>query len=268
MHKRRVVPILHRYSNGAKNREDDEKGVEKERKVCYNVHKEIIMELNENYFQNGKNNAPQTIQESLVEGETIVWSGKPQRKAFILNNVLKMLPIALVWIAFDSFFIAMVAKNADMIPVPAIAFMCVFFIFHLMPVWIWIYRCATASKRHKNTEYAFTSSRIIVRKGAVAVDIKSIDYKDVAAVNLRYGLIDKAAKVGDIYITSTGKATVLEDLDDPTAVEQILQRLVTAHRSDTLFTSNAKVTYVKCKYCGAKNESSASCCSTCGAPLD
>lgn len=227
------------------------------------------MKYNENYFQNGNNqDEPKTIQSSLVEGEQIEWSGRPQRKAFIVNNVLKMLPVALLWLVFDTFFIVMLTKTADMLPVPAIVFLCIFFVFHLMPVWIWIYRCATASKRHKNIEYAFTNKRIIVRKGIVAVDFKSIDYKDVVAVNLRYGLIDKAAKVGDIYITSTGKATVLEDLENPASVEQLLQRIISDTKPGVAFTDNAKVTYVKCKYCGMKNVSSASTCSSCGAPLD
>lgn len=227
------------------------------------------MKYNENYFQNGNNqDEPKTIQSSLVEGEQIEWSGKPQRKAFIVNNVLKMLPVAFLWLVFDTFFIVMLTKTADMLPVPAIVFLCIFFVFHLMPVWIWIYRCATASKRHKNIEYAFTNKRIIVRKGIVAVDFKSIDYKDVVAVNLRYGLIDKAAKVGDIYITSTGKATVLEDLENPASVEQLLQRILSDTKPGVAFTDNAKVTYVKCKYCGTKNVSDADKCSSCGAPLD
>ena len=227
------------------------------------------MRYDENYFQNGKNqDEPKSIQSALLDGEQVLWSGKPQKKAFVLNNVLKMLPVALLWIVFDTFFIVMLTRTADMIPLPAIVFLCVFFVFHLMPVWIWIYRCVTASKRHKNIEYAFTDKRIIVRKGAVAVDFKSIDYKDVVAVNLRYGLIDKAAKVGDIYITSTGKATVLEDLENPASVEQLLQQIVTDKKPDVAFTDNAKVTYVKCKYCGKKNVSGASSCSSCGAPLD
>ena len=227
------------------------------------------MKYNENYFQNGNNqDEPKTIQSSLVEGEQIEWSGKPQRKAFIVNNVLKMLPVALLWLVFDTFFIVMLTKTAGMLPVPAIVFLCIFFVFHLMPVWMWIYRCATASKRHKNIEYAFTNKRIIVRKGIVAVDFKSIDYKDVVAVNLRYGLIDKAAKVGDIYITSTGKATVLEDLENPASVEQLLQRIISDKKPGVAFTDNAKVTYVKCKYCGTKNVSDADKCSSCGAPLD
>ena len=134
------------------------------------------MRYDENYFQNGKNqDEPKTIQSALLDGEQVLWSGKPQKKAFVLNNVLKMLPVALLWIVFDTFFIVMLTRTADMIPLPAIVFLCVFFVFHLMPVWIWIYRCVTASKRHKNIEYAFTDKRIIVRKGAVAVDFKSID---------------------------------------------------------------------------------------------
>lgn len=226
------------------------------------------MQLNENYFQPENNDSAKSIEQSLMPGETIVWQGKPQKKAFILNNVLKMLPLAIVWLAFDAFFIAMVATNFEELPTPIIPMLCVFFLMHLAPVWIWVYRCVTASKRHKNTEYAFTDQRIIIRKGAIAVDIKSIEYKEVVAVNLRYGLIDKLVKVGDIYITATGKASVLEDLENPSQVAQILQSTVSSKKANVSFTDNAKVTYVKCKYCGCKNKSTEKVCSSCGAPLD
>ena len=54
------------------------------------------MRYDENYFQNGKNqDEPKTIQSALLDGEQVLWSGKPQKKAFVLNNVLKMLPVAL-----------------------------------------------------------------------------------------------------------------------------------------------------------------------------
>ena len=42
----------------------------------------------------------------LVEGETEIWSGKPKKSAFILNSVLTMAPIAIIWLAFDSFAIS------------------------------------------------------------------------------------------------------------------------------------------------------------------
>ena len=89
------------------------------------------MKYNENYFQSGNNqDEPKTIQSSLVEGEQIEWSGKPQRKAFIVNNVLKMLPVAFLWLVFDKFFFVMLTKNADMLPLPAVVFLCIFFVFH------------------------------------------------------------------------------------------------------------------------------------------
>lgn len=227
------------------------------------------MQLNEKYFQPKDSNSDiQTIEQSLMPDEKILWQGKPQKKAFVLNNVFKMLPIALLWIAFDVFFIVMLATTADDFPPSMIAPICIFFVLHLAPVWIWIYRSVTASKRQKNTDYAFTDRRIIIRKGTIAVDFKSIEYKDVVAVNLRYGVIDRIAKVGDIYITATGKASVLEDLENPTAVAKLLQDTISQIKQNVSFTDNAKVTYVKCKYCGCKNKSTDSTCSSCGAPLE
>lgn len=70
------------------------------------------MRYDENYFQNGKNqDEPKTIQSALLDGEQVLWSGKPQKKAFVLNNVLKMLPVALLWIVFDTFFYRYAYKN-------------------------------------------------------------------------------------------------------------------------------------------------------------
>lgn len=226
------------------------------------------MQLNEKYFQQGKDKNIQTVEQSLMQGENILWQGKPQKKAFVLNNVFKMLPVALLWIAFDVFFIVMLATTADGFPTSMIAPICIFFVLHLAPVWIWIYKCVTASKRHKNTEYAFTDKRIIIRQGTIAVDFKSIEYKDVSAVNIRYGVIDRLAKVGDIYITSTGKASVLEDLENPSEISKILQDAISQTKQNVSFTVGAKVTFVKCKYCGCKNKSTDTVCSSCGAPLE
>ena len=227
------------------------------------------MELNEKYFQPKDSGSDiETIEQSLMPDEKILWQGKPQKKAFVLNNVFKMLPIALVWIVFDVFFIVMLATTADGFPTSMIAPICIFFVLHLAPVWIWIYKSVTASKRHKNTDYAFTDKRIIIRKGTIAVDFKSIEYKDVVAVNLRYGVIDRLAKVGDIYITATGKASVLEDLENPSQIVKILQDTISQPKQNVSFTVGEKVSYVKCKYCGCKNKSSNSTCSSCGAPLE
>ena len=41
----------------------------------------------------------------LVEGETLIWSTKPKKSAYIINQIIIMMPIALIWLAFDSTFI-------------------------------------------------------------------------------------------------------------------------------------------------------------------
>ena len=93
------------------------------------------MELNEKYFQpKDDKGGVLTIEQSLMPDEKILWQGKPQKKAFVLNNVFKMLPIALLWIAFDVFFIVMLATNADGFPTAMIAPICIFFVLHLAPV--------------------------------------------------------------------------------------------------------------------------------------
>lgn len=229
-----------------------------------------MAELNEKYFagSGGEEKRPDNIEEILQDGEKIVWRGKPKKSAYIANSVAKMFPIALIWIIFDGFFIGMLATNGFDIPTPLIVFMSIFFVLHLAPVWIWIYRSVTAKKRHENLEYAFTDRRIIVRSGVVALDFKSVSYQDVSAVNVRYGAIDKMAKVGDIYVTSNSKATVIEDIENPRAVSKQLETLVSKVKTGVAFTEGEKVEFVKCKYCGTKNRSTDKTCSSCGAPLD
>lgn len=116
------------------------------------------MNLNEKFFQAGANE-PENVQDVLVENEKIVWNGKPQKKAFVLNNVLKMLPIAIIWIAFDSFFIAMVAMNFSDLPPVAIPFLCIFFVAHLTP---YGFGFTTAQPRANATKTPSTLSPISV----------------------------------------------------------------------------------------------------------
>ena len=228
-----------------------------------------MADFNEKYFASGNGEPrPDKVEDVLLDGEQIAWRGKPKKSAYIANSIAKMFPIALIWIVFDGFFIGMMATNGFDIPTPLIVFMSIFFVLHLAPVWIWIYKAATARKRHENLEYVFTDKRIIIRSGVVAVNFDAIDYQDVAAVNVRYGVIDKIAKVGDISVTSAKKATVIEDLDNPREVSKILQSLVSKVKTNVSFTEGVKVEMVKCKYCGTKNRPTDKNCSSCGAPLD
>lgn len=46
------------------------------------------------------------IKKILTTNETLIWHIKPKKSAFIINKVIHMLPIALIWIAFDIPFLS------------------------------------------------------------------------------------------------------------------------------------------------------------------
>ena len=118
---------------------------------------------------------------------------------------------------------------------PVLIFIIIFFVLHLIPVWIWIYGIVSAFKRQKLEEYAFTDRRIIVKKGFIGSKIDSIYYTSLDSVNLKVGIIEKMCKVGDIYIVSEGKNIVLEDIKDPYFISQRLQAIAMDIKSDIIF---------------------------------
>lgn len=197
--------------------------------------------IDENYFKTSDKDYTQ-IDEIIDDGEKILWRGKPKKSAYVFNAFLKMLPIAIIWLAFDGAFIALLLTQMgwDMIPAPMKVFIFVFFAFHLVPVWIWIANVVTANRQHKNLEYAFTNRRIIVRSGIIGIDFKNVFYTDVEAVNLKVGIVDKMLKVGDIYINSKAGATVLFDIDNPYFITGRLQKIVADIKTDTLFPNNLR----------------------------
>ncbi len=180
----------------------------------------------------------------LVAGETLIWSGKPKRLAFVLNRSLTMLPIALIWILFDGFF--MVNFFGSGIGSMAVVII-PFFLFHLMPVWIWLYHVLSAGRSWKNTKYYVTDRRLIIQSGFVNADITSIYYKDIRNVNLKIGLVDKMLGVGDITFDlgdviypsrrrGRGNVAALSraflDLEDPHSVYPLVQKAVLDMQTD------------------------------------
>jgi len=189
--------------------------------------------INENYFKNNNpNNSMTQIKDILDEGEQVLWQGKPKKRAYVFSAITKMLPIALIWLLFDGGIIIAMLSGAMEIPPEMIIVMVVFFAFHLLPVWIWLSNIITASKRHKNLEYAFTNKRIIIKSGIIGIDFQSVYYSDITAVNLKVGFTDKMFKVGDIYISSMGGAKVLFDIEDPYFISQKLQQIVVDIKTD------------------------------------
>ncbi len=200
-----------------------------------------MAKLDENYFKIDPSGRDlKNIEDVIGSDEQILWSGKPKKRAFLINAFTKMLPIALIWLLFDGAFIGLMIGTMDEIPTSVKTFMTVFFLFHLMPVWIWLSNVLTANRQHENLEYAFTNKRIIIKSGIIGIDFKNIYYSEIDSVNLRVGLVDRIEKVGDIYIKSIGGANVLYDLENPYTLTEKLQKIVVDIKTDIQFPNNLR----------------------------
>ncbi len=175
------------------------------------------------------------IEPMLGENEQILWQGRPNKRAYVANKILGMLPLALLWLAIDSVFVVL-TFSFDLPPAAKVG-VCVFVCFHLIPFWMWLSNVLTASKRHRNTCYALTDHRILIRTGLVGVDIQSISYSDVQRVNLRIGVIDRLLGVGDLYFVSTAVRghNVFFDIDKPYEVYKLVQKTVSDIQADIAF---------------------------------
>ena len=181
------------------------------------------MQINEKYF-NDNTNQMQEIDDVLTPGEKVLWRGKPNKTSYIWASVLKMMPVALLWLVFDGAFIYGLIASGDMID-EMLWFIVPFFALHLAPVWIWIGGIIKAVAEIRNIEYAITDKRVIVRSGMVGIDFKFISHTEIDSVNVKVGFVDKICKVGDVYINSKSNAAVLFDLDEPYFVAKNLQKV-------------------------------------------
>ena len=84
-----------------------------------------MAKYNEKYF--GKNSEVCAVENMLSAGEQIILREKPKRNAYILAQVFKMMPFALLWIVFDGAFIGLMIgfELFKSMPAPLIVFLVV-----------------------------------------------------------------------------------------------------------------------------------------------
>ncbi len=171
---------------------------------------------------------------ALAAGEAVLWRGKPKRSAFIAGKSLPMLPIAIVWLCFDSAFVA-AAFSGD-----GPWFLIPFILLHLAPVWIWLGSTLSAGKRWRNTMYYVTNRRIIIQGGFFAVNETSLFYKDLKNAQMRIGLLGKLFHTGDIvfdsgmihYNNKQQRGPSLESLENPQDVYERIQKIILDIQTD------------------------------------
>lgn len=98
------------------------------------------------------------LQQELLEGETIEWSGEPKREAVFSAWDIFMIPFSLMWCGFAIFWEISVITHG----VPIIIFPVFGFFFVVIGLYIVFGRFVVKYMHNKNAVYAITNQRILV----------------------------------------------------------------------------------------------------------
>lgn len=168
------------------------------------------------------------IKDQISNKEKIVWEGTKDKKVSFFEAIFNpMAPFALVWFLIDSFMFGTFytqffnAKNGgfsmslDTTPKEAktTALMFVlFFVFHMMPVWIYLGGICFSMLGAKHTHYAVTEKGVYVQKGIFSTTCTMKPWQEISNISLRQTFVDKLFDTGDVIMTY-GAKTIYSDGD-------------------------------------------------------
>ena len=199
------------------------------------------MNIDENYFKTDNPMKQNSVEDILSKDEKILQRLKPNKRVLLLESVFKGLPVVLLWVAFDTFFIVMMIvtgafkENPGLIPA-----VIAFFALHLLPLWLYILNIIKTMAGAKNIEYVFTDKRIIIRSGVIGIDFKNIYYTDVQGINCKVGIFDRMFKVGDLYIKAFNQSAVLMNIETPYFYLQKLQKITLDIKADIQYPNDLR----------------------------
>lgn len=206
------------------------------------------------------NYAKSELELMVGKDEKILWQGKPNKRCFFLEGIFNpMLPIALVWFLFDSLFIAAFIGGVATSGAPAVfsIFPLIFFLFHLMPVWIYLGGVIFVFRRYQHTEYIVTDKGVYISGGLFSYTCNMKPFTELARVNIHRGIIDQIIGVGDVVLTSNNIAdlyssnirvngrpldvgTTIADIKDYRKVFEIIKKLQEDIYTDTMYPNNLR----------------------------
>ena len=195
--------------------------------------------INKDYFKVNEPIKQNEVKDILNDNEEVLLDLKPERKVYILESILKGLPLVLVWGGIDFFVIFLMITSGSFNEIGmSVLFVLVFFALHLIPVWLYVGRVVKRVWGYKNLSYTFTDKRIIIRSGLIGIDFRFVYYSDIASVDVKVGILDRMFKVGDLYIKSPTQALVLDDIKSPYQYGDKIQDLVRDLKADINFPNN------------------------------
>lgn len=173
--------------------------------------------------------------------ETVLYEGKPDKRCFIFESIFNpLLPIAIIWAVIDIGFLGLGAGEFQPILTP-------FMLFHMMPVWIYLFGVIFAFRKYKNTYYIVTDHAVYISSGIFTMNLEAKTFAELSRVNLHRGVFDQMFHVGDIQIT-TNQITeknmpailCISSISDYTEVYQLVKKLQKDIYSDVMYPNDLR----------------------------
>ena len=137
------------------------------------------------------------LMEQIGPGEKVLWFGKKARHVSAAEALLNpVLPIALIWIAFEALFFF------DPVPLSELdGNRIVGLIFGLLPLWIYLIVALCIGFGSRKTEYCVTDKGIYVVYGnSIPKKLVMKRYGEISEVKIKRGFFDKFLGTGDVSV--------------------------------------------------------------------
>ncbi len=139
---------------------------------------------------------PPAFQPIAQQGEAFLWTGQPNKLVFIFSGFV-FLVFGILWGVFDFVFFRVSPSklhhltSADQIGI-------IFILAHSLPCWMSILNMLRLVLSWKNTVYAITDRRLIVRSGMWGIDYDSIDYDKISDIAVNVSPLASLCNVGTV----------------------------------------------------------------------
>jgi hypothetical protein len=144
-------------------------------------------------YSTSSSKLPPQFEAILDRDEQIQWSGQAKMLPFVLTGI-PFLIVGCLWGAMDYFGFIRHMSGAEGMR----GFMIPFFALHLFPFWGSILNMFRLMLVHKNTFYAFSNKRLLIRSGFWGTDFKVIDYDRIQDLTVTVNPVENMMGVGTI----------------------------------------------------------------------
>ena len=178
--------------------------------------------------------------------ERVIYEGKPKFKCFLFESIFNpLLPFAIIWAIFDLSFIGLTFQTGE--SNQFMGFLIPFFLFHLMPVWLYLGGVLFTFRRYRNTNYIVTDKGIYVSGGILTKTFNHKPFAELSHVDLHRGIFDQMFGVGDIICTSSqyspegGSAAIrLIDVEEYTELYNKIKKLQQDIYTDVMYPNDLR----------------------------